>query len=73
MLQLVRVVRTLATLDLYEVPLSKPQPSGRLRTRAFLLLFVGSIAGYSAWLFSTAQPSAVFTTHPSTTSPTFWR
>lgn len=56
---MLQFARTLATLDLYEVPLSKPQPSGRLRTRAFLLLFVGSIAGYSAWLFITATPSAV--------------
>ena len=38
---------------------STPRPTGRLRTHAFLLLFLSSIVAYTSWLFITAEPLPV--------------
>ena len=47
-----------ASLDLFPIPVSTPQPSGRRRTRAFFLLFGAVIGSYAAFLFINASPQA---------------
>ena len=47
-----------ASLDLFPIPVSVSQPSGRRRTRAFFLLFGAVIGSYAAFLFINASPQA---------------